>query len=1625
MAIQTQLNDRSVDTAAFAAAVATVEENSVTILSPDLLLKGEYVQNGDDLIIRGDLGEEITVEGYFSGDTPPVLETTAGAMLHPDTVQKLLINTDSIDVAGPAGSISIPGLLGDPIGTIDEMGGDVTAKGADGVIRTLQEGDPIYQNDLVETVGRSYANLRMVDGTSFQLGKETRAIIENYSYTPGVESGQFEATVVSGFFRYASGSLGGLDKGTHTTIKTPTAQIGVRGSEMEGVVESDGSSTFVHKEGVLDVSDANGRGTVTLDQPGMATAVSIRPGAPEPAFDAPDELKARFEEALPPVPDFVAAANEEEELVEELLEVPVAAEGEEESDELEEFELGSAVLEAAPEDAQVEEGVRQNAVPKAFDDLITGLEDGGNLTGSVTPITGSLAVNDQLGDGSHTWFVASDPQHGILELNSDGSFSYIPEANYNGADSFSYTVKDADGDESTSTVTIDLTAVNDAPEATGSDVLFYTEGGAPATDQNVTLSDVDDGFLTGATISLQGELLAGDLLNFAEQNGIIGSYDSDIGVLTLSGIASIADYQQALRSVTYQSTSYDPTSDNTELSRVVTWVVMDANSDGVGVGVASSTPFSSTIEITAVNNAPMITGGDTSSYPEQGAAIVVDETISLTDLDDTQVTRATVQISNGLTEGDLLQLPEQSSGITASYDNVTGVLTLSGSATVEEYQIALRAVTYSSSSDDPTVNAASRTITWSVTDANSDQVGAATGTGIATIDVTAINDEPVVAQGEATLTYIENGDASIIDGTITLSDLDDTQITGASVTLNEPRDPQDVLGFSQMYGITGSYDSGAGTLTLSGTATVAQYEQALQSVTFHSNSQDPTEVAVTRSVSWSVIDADSDGAGSKSSTIVTSTINVIAENDAPDVTAESSLTYTENDPGTVIAAGVILRDVDDAQIAGARVTISSGLTEGDFLELPVQSSGIDGSYSDGVLTLTGTAAIAEYQAALRAVTYHSESSDPTAISENRTITWTVTDANSDQAGAAIGSGISTIQVVAVNTPPSITSVGSMTYTENDSATVIDANIGLDDDDNIEITEAVVTISNGLTEGDLLGWSEQGDAISGSYSNGVLTLTGTATVAEYQTALRTVTYITESNDPTAQSGSRVITWEVTDAGLATGVGTTTFEVLGQNQSPTLEASAQNVEYIYSGSSSISAPLFGHVTNVSAIEASQTLQQLQFKVTGFVDESAEWLQVGEQKILLNSAGEPQLNGADNIASYTVGLDGAAKIITLTGDWDAAEITTLLQGVKYGSSSMVASGDRTVALTQITDSGGSGSATTMFDDIKSTVSVPSSGIDGGITINALDSQDGQYFQYDESVTGNAALLGGAKSFEISVRLSGDTIGNIFDENSAFYLFSYSEAVPGLADNIIVGLNSEGGLIASFDDGDSDPTTTETAYSDIAAEQVFDGQVHTVKLSWDSSSGHFSLQLDQLPAEELSKTFTQSGLQTGGVLTVGSEEFAGTFYDIQVAADIGMDTERTVDWDMERVIDGNVRDGNFSLEVMSNIGEPSVDTLLVQESVDLTDLQGATGSNYPGLKIIDMRGGGSDTLVLKEQDLLTGLDGATLKILGDDGDVVELEGKGTLWAEPTNNSFTHADTNTPFSLDIDLNIAVIELTL
>ncbi len=102
-------------------------------------------------------------------------------------------------------------------------------------------------------------------------------------------------------------------------------------------------------------------------------------------------------------------------------------------------------------------------VPVAVNDNVSTSED--------TPYTGTVATNDSpSGDGGNVWSKVSDPLHGALSFNADGSFTYTPTANYNGADSFDYTITDADGDVSTATVTITVNSVDDAPLAVNDNV---------------------------------------------------------------------------------------------------------------------------------------------------------------------------------------------------------------------------------------------------------------------------------------------------------------------------------------------------------------------------------------------------------------------------------------------------------------------------------------------------------------------------------------------------------------------------------------------------------------------------------------------------------------------------------------------------------------------------------------------------------------------------------------------------------------------------------------------------------------------------------------------------------------------------------------------------------------------------------------------------------------------------------------------------------------------------------------------------------------------------------------------------------------------------------------------------
>jgi len=83
-----------------------------------------------------------------------------------------------------------------------------------------------------------------------------------------------------------------------------------------------------------------------------------------------------------------------------------------------------------------------------------------------TPVPGPLTGNDTpSGDGGNVWSKTSNPSNGTATVNANGTFTYTPNANFFGTDSFTYRVCDADGDCSTATVTITITPVNEVPLA--------------------------------------------------------------------------------------------------------------------------------------------------------------------------------------------------------------------------------------------------------------------------------------------------------------------------------------------------------------------------------------------------------------------------------------------------------------------------------------------------------------------------------------------------------------------------------------------------------------------------------------------------------------------------------------------------------------------------------------------------------------------------------------------------------------------------------------------------------------------------------------------------------------------------------------------------------------------------------------------------------------------------------------------------------------------------------------------------------------------------------------------------------------------------------------------------------
>ena len=412
-----------------------------------------------------------------------------------------------------------------------------------------------------------------------------------------------------------------------------------------------------------------------------------------------------------------------------------------------------------------------NPVPIAGDDAFTTNED--------TALSDTVAGNDSDPDGDTlTYTVDTGPANGSLVLNTDGTFTYTPNANFDGTDTFTYIADDGEGGTDTATVTITITSVNDAPQGSDNTITLLEDGSHTFAASDFGFTDVNDGPPD----------------NF--QSVTIDTLPAD-GVLTLGGSAVTAG--QTISSPLLNTLVFTPVADSNNTTTPgashssFTFTVIDDGGTANGGVDTDPVPNTITFDVTPVNDDPVALA-DTGSTAED--------------------TPLTVNAASGLLandsdiDGDTLTVSD------FTIAGQTGPFTLGTPFTIAGVgDVTVNADGSYSFTPVLNFNGTVPQITYTADDGNG-------GTATSTLDITVtpVNDNPT-ANPDTASGAEDGGD---VTGTVLANDSDvdgDTlSVTAASVDI-DGNGSVDALTLGNPTTITGPGASPIGTLTVNGDGT--------------------------------------------------------------------------------------------------------------------------------------------------------------------------------------------------------------------------------------------------------------------------------------------------------------------------------------------------------------------------------------------------------------------------------------------------------------------------------------------------------------------------------------------------------------------------------------------------------------------------------------------------------------------------------------------------------------------------------------------------------------------------------------------------------------------------------------
>jgi hypothetical protein len=534
-------------------------------------------------------------------------------------------------------------------------------------------------------------------------------------------------------------------------------------------------------------------------------------------------------------------------------------------------------------------------------------------------------------------------------------------------------------------------------------------------DSGLTIADAGSSTLTSAAVAITaGFQLGGDVLTFTPVSGATGnitaSYDSSTGILTMSSAgstATVAQWQAALRDVTYTNTANAPAA----ATRTIAFTVTDPNA-------ISSTAATRLVTVTVAPHITTATGPAAGTYAA-GQTLAFSLTFN-----------EAVTVAAGVGSPQLA-ITVSSSVRNAQYVSGSGTGTLLFHYTVQLGDNASSGISVASPLllNGATIeDAGSVPANLSFAPPNSSSV--------------LISTVPTVMASAGSTSFTAGDDSAsnpvAVDGALVITDPSQATLASGTVAIVASfLSAEDVLSFtndgSTMGNLTAAYNATTGVLTFTSpgaTATLAQWQNALRSVTYTDLAIIPT--GATRTIRFTV----NDGVQSSAPTSKMVTLNTVDQ--TPVLAAGAAVDWFL--PGAnpiAVNASLSVNDRGNSPLVSGTVAITGGWSSAQdvlaFVNDGTTMGNISGTYNPatGILSLTsagGTATLVQWQHALASVTYNDTAASPSSAA--RTIAFSVSD--------GLKTSVPALQVINIALSQSITFAGIGQHKAGDAPFLLSA-----------------------------------------------------------------------------------------------------------------------------------------------------------------------------------------------------------------------------------------------------------------------------------------------------------------------------------------------------------------------------------------------------------------------------------------------------------------------------------------------------------------------------------------------------------------------------------------------------------